>query len=84
MNRTTKITGIGSAFPDHIVTNDMIVAKLAKKGIKTSDQWITERTGMSQRRKSDPENPQEYNSALGTRAAILALEMAKNNPKISI
>ncbi len=77
MSRTTKITGIGSAFPDHIVTNDMIVAKLAERGIETSDQWITERTGMS----SDPDNPQEYNSALGTRAAILALEMAQKSPQ---
>jgi len=81
MRRETKITGIGSAFPEHIVTNDALVLKLAQRGLETSSQWIIERTGMLERRESDPDNPNEYNSALGTRAAILALEMAQKQPK---
>lgn len=38
------ITGWGSAVPDKIVTNDDLSARL-----DTSDQWITERTGIKQR-----------------------------------
>jgi 3-oxoacyl-[acyl-carrier-protein] synthase III len=76
MNFAAKITGTGSAFPRKHVTNDEIVQKLAELGIATSDQWIRERTGISERRISDVDNPAEYNSSLGLSAAQNALDMA--------
>lgn len=39
-----RITGWGSAVPEKIVTNDDLSARL-----DTSDEWITERTGIKQR-----------------------------------
>jgi len=40
-----RITGWGIALPDKIVTNDDMAASL-----DTSDAWITERTGIRERR----------------------------------
>ncbi len=39
-----RITGIGAALPENIVTNDDLAAR-----VDTSDQWIIERTGIKQR-----------------------------------
>ena len=64
---TIKITGTGSALPEKIVTNfDM--AKL----VDTSDEWIRERTGISERRISTKDTV----SSLAARACTRALEMA--------
>jgi len=41
----SAITGWGSALPDQIITNDDFAKRL-----DTSDQWITERTGIRERR----------------------------------
>ena len=43
--RGTRITGWGVALPDRIVTNADFEARM-----DTSDQWITERTGIKERR----------------------------------
>lgn len=76
MELAAKITGIGSAFPEKIVTNNDIVERIAKDGLETSDEWIRERTGMNERRHSDLSNPDEHNSSLGAIASKKALEMA--------
>ncbi|GMT49482.1 MAG: 3-oxoacyl-[acyl-carrier-protein] synthase 3 [bacterium] len=39
-----KITGIGTAIPEHIITNDDL-----SRIIDTNDEWITSRTGIKQR-----------------------------------
>jgi 3-oxoacyl-[acyl-carrier-protein] synthase III len=70
------ISGTGSAFPKRIVTN----AELAQK-IDSSDEWIRERTGISERRVAEPGNPDEFNSSLAYQAALKALEMAKKKPE---
>ena len=44
-----KIIGSGSYLPENCVTNDQLAAKLAEKGIETSDEWIMTRTGIRQR-----------------------------------
>jgi 3-oxoacyl-[acyl-carrier-protein] synthase-3 len=80
MNFAARITGTGSAFPKNRVTNDDIVKKLAELGISTTDQWILERTGISERRISDAGDPAEHNSSLGFSAAQYALEMAVKSP----
>lgn len=38
----SRITGIGSFLPGEPVSND----DLARRGIETSDQWISSRTGI--------------------------------------
>jgi 3-oxoacyl-[acyl-carrier-protein] synthase-3 len=64
---TIKISGTGSALPDKAVTNfDM--AKL----VDTSDEWIRERTGISERRISTGDTV----STLSAKACKAALEMA--------
>ena len=80
MNYAARITGTGSAFPENRMTNDDIASRLAEVGLETSDQWIRERTGIVERRISNVENSAERNSALGKRAAEMALEMAGRKP----
>ena len=69
-----RITGTGSAFPKHSVTNDDLAKKIAKLGVETNDQWIRERTGIGERRMSQVENTAEHNSSLGAIAAQKALD----------
>lgn len=71
-----KITGIGSAFPKRKLTN----ADIAKM-VETNDEWIKERTGISERRIVERGNPDEFSSALGYRASLAALEMAGKTAK---
>ena len=81
MDFAARITGTGSAFPKNRLSNAGIVKRLAKLGVKTSDAWIRERTGIRERRISDVENPAELNSSLGFSAAQKALEMAGKSPE---
>jgi 3-oxoacyl-[acyl-carrier-protein] synthase-3 len=74
------ISGTGSAFPQQRVTNDDIVVRLKALGIETGDQWIQERTGMRERRHSQPGKVEEHNSSLGHQASLAALEMAGKTP----
>ncbi|MCC7440420.1 MAG: ketoacyl-ACP synthase III [Bdellovibrionales bacterium] len=76
MQYASKITGIGSHFPQRVMTNQDLARELAAKGIETNDEWIVERTGIRERRISEPGNPKETNSSLALVAATRALEMA--------
>lgn len=67
------ILGTGAALPEKVVTN----ADLAKL-VDTSDQWITERTGIKERRQAAPD---EKTSTLSIQAARKALEMAEITPR---
>ncbi len=66
------ILGTGHAYPEGILTN----AEL-EKTVETSDEWITTRTGIKQRRKAAPG---EYTSLFAVRAARQAIERAKIDP----
>jgi 3-oxoacyl-[acyl-carrier-protein] synthase-3 len=76
-----RISGTGSAFPRMRMTNDDLADKAAQYGVTTSDAWIRERTGISERRISDTRNPAETNSSLGAEASLKALEMAGHRPE---
>jgi 3-oxoacyl-[acyl-carrier-protein] synthase III len=67
------IRGTGSALPDKIVTN----AELATM-IDTTDEWITQRTGIRQRHISSGFD--ETTSVLATKAARAALDSAGMTP----
>jgi 3-oxoacyl-[acyl-carrier-protein] synthase-3 len=68
-----SITGLGTYTPDRILTNDEL-AKL----VDTSDEWITERTGIKERRIAAPEQAM---TDLALPAARIALERAGVRPE---
>jgi len=68
-----KIIGTGSCLPPKIVTNDDL-----SKMVDTNDEWIRERTGIRERRVSDPATA---TSDLGVVAAERALAAAKVSPE---
>jgi 3-oxoacyl-[acyl-carrier-protein] synthase-3 len=65
-----RIVGSGGFLPPRVVSNDNLAADLATRQIETSDQWITERTGIRQRHLADKGMT---TSALATEAARRAL-----------
>ena len=69
----TRIAGTGSYLPPDRVTNQMLVERLARDGIETSDQWIVERTGIHARHFAAPD---VTCSDLAVEAARRALEAA--------
>lgn len=70
--KEVKIAGIGSYVPQKIMTNDDL-----SKIVDTSDEWISSRTGIKERRISEGENT----SDLATKAALKALEKVKISPE---
>jgi 3-oxoacyl-[acyl-carrier-protein] synthase-3 len=73
LGRTCSITSVGSYVPDHIVTNAAL-----EKLVDTSDEWITTRTGIKERRRA-AEN--EYTSDLATKAALRAMQAGNVKPE---
>lgn len=71
--RTVSIVGTGSYVPDKILTNDDL-----SRIVDTSDEWITTRTGIKERRVAADG---EQTSDMATKAAMKALEQAKISPK---
>jgi len=67
------VLGIGSALPEKVLTNLDL-----EKMVDTSDQWITERTGIKERRQA---GPQETTSSLSVQASRKSLEMAGLSPR---
>ena len=61
----SAITGVGSYLPEQIVSNEEL-----SRTVDTSDAWIVERTGISQRHKARDDEP---TSDLATEAARRAL-----------
>jgi 3-oxoacyl-[acyl-carrier-protein] synthase-3 len=71
--RYTRIAGTGSYLPPERVSNQMLVERLARDGIETSDAWIVERTGIHARHFAAPD---VTCSELAVIAARRALEAA--------
>lgn len=67
-NRTVSIVGTGSYVPERVLTN----AELEKL-VETSDDWITSRTGIKERRIAAPG---EHTSHMAAKAARRAMEQA--------
>ena len=53
--RYSRITGTGSYLPPNRMSNEALVAQLARDGVETSDQWIVERTGIKARHFAAPD-----------------------------
>jgi 3-oxoacyl-[acyl-carrier-protein] synthase-3 len=63
----SRITGTGSFLPPRRVSNHDLVARLAERGLESSDEWIVERTGIRARHFADD----------GVNASDLAVEAAR-------
>ncbi|MGD9368550.1 MAG: beta-ketoacyl-ACP synthase III, partial [Desulfobacteraceae bacterium] len=72
--RNAHIIGTGSAVPQRVLANEDL-----EKIVDTSDEWITRRTGIKERRISN-KNADESTTDLGTCAARKAMEMADVSP----
>jgi 3-oxoacyl-[acyl-carrier-protein] synthase-3 len=70
--RTVSITGVGSYVPARVLTNSEL-----EKMVDTSDEWITTRTGIKERRLAARD---EYTSDLAARAAMKAIQRAGISP----
>jgi 3-oxoacyl-[acyl-carrier-protein] synthase-3 len=68
MGRATLLTGLGSAVPEPVLTNEMLAARM-----DTSDEWIVSRTGIRERRVVAPG---VATSDLAVRAGAHALKSA--------
>ena len=66
--RPCSITGVGSFVPEKILTNADL-----EKMVETSDEWITTRTGIKERRIAAKE---EFTSDMAAKAAQRAMRMA--------
>jgi len=66
------ILGTGHSYPEGVLTNADL-----EKIVETSDEWITTRTGIKQRRKAAPD---EYTSQFAVRASQEAIERAGIDP----
>jgi len=73
----SKIIGTGSYLPERRVTNADLTAQLAAKGIETSDEWISSRSGIAARHYAAVG---QNSSDLAVEAAKRALEMAGKRP----
>jgi 3-oxoacyl-[acyl-carrier-protein] synthase-3 len=71
--RTCSIVGVGSYVPSKILTNHDL-----EKMVETSDEWITTRTGIKERRIAAED---EYTSHMAAEAAKRAMKMADVKPE---
>src|SRR5256712_5736911 len=71
-NVNAGILGTGHSYPEGVLTNADL-----EKIVETSDEWITTRTGIKQRRKAAPN---EYTSQFAVRASREAIERVGIDP----
>jgi 3-oxoacyl-[acyl-carrier-protein] synthase-3 len=71
-NLKAGFLGTGHAYPEGVLTNADL-----EQMVETSDEWITTRTGIKQRRKAAAH---EYTSLFAVRAAREAIERARIDP----
>src|SRR5438309_10123208 len=73
LRRTVSIVGTGSYVPDKRLTNEDL-----SRMVDTSDEWITTRTGIKERRAAAKD---ETTSDMAAKAALKAIEQAKVSPE---
>jgi 3-oxoacyl-[acyl-carrier-protein] synthase-3 len=71
--RTCSIVGVGSYVPAKVLANADL-----EKIVDTSDEWITSRTGIKERRIAADD---EFTSDMATKAALRAMEQAGVTPQ---
>lgn len=73
VNKKTGIIGVGKYLPDYVLTNEAL-----EKMVDTTDEWITTRTGIKERRIA---SDNEATSDMAAKAARMALKNAGLEPK---
>jgi len=68
MNQYVRIIGTGSSAPDRVLTNADL-----EKMVDTSDEWITERSGIKERRIAPPD---KVGSDYACEASLIAMKVA--------
>jgi len=68
----SAVTGVGGYLPETIITNAILA-----ETVDTSDEWIRERTGITERRRLEPER---HTSDMAVEAAKKALAAAGKTP----
>ena len=68
--RHSRISGTGSHLPPQRLTNADLVARLAGRGIETTDAWIVERTGIKARHFAAPDAVCSDMAVLAARQAL--------------
>src|ERR1700720_684896 len=71
-HRTVSIVGTGRYTPEKLLTNDDL-----SRMVDTSDEWITTRTGIKERRVAAKE---EHTSDMAAKAALQAIAQAATSP----
>src|SRR5437588_3801052 len=71
--RTVSIVGTGSYVPENVLTNEDL-----SRMVDTSDEWITTRTGIKERRIAAKD---ENTSDMAAKAALNAIDQAKISPE---
>lgn len=72
LGRTCSITSVGSYVPPRVLTNNELALM-----VNTSDEWITSRTGIKERRIAGKE---EFTSDMAAKAALKAMERGRISP----
>ena len=72
MSLGARITGVGRYVPERVLTNADL-----ERMVDTSDEWITDRTGIRERRIAAAD---ETSSTMGARAGLAAIESAQIDP----
>src|SRR5690242_4921046 len=73
MTYKARIVGTGSYLPEKVLTNRDL-----EQMVDTSDEWITSRTGMKERRLAKAD---EFSSHMGIQASLAALADANVRPE---
>ncbi len=72
--RVAGVLGTGSALPEKVITNADL-----EKLVETSDQWITDRTGIRERRQAAPH---ETTSTLSVKPRATPWKRRESRPRI--
>jgi 3-oxoacyl-[acyl-carrier-protein] synthase-3 len=70
MAKYSKIVGTGSYLPPRRVTNQELAEQIAKKGVKTSDEWIFSRSGIVARHYAEKGVKSSDLAAVASRKAL--------------
>ena len=70
-----QIIGTGRCLPNEPIPNEQLVARMAAKGVETSDEWIRERTGIAQRYWANDDQPVSVLAEFSARNALEAAVM---------
>ncbi len=79
MTYYSKIIGTGSYLPPKRVSNHELAARLAERGIETSDEWIVSRSGISARHFAESDVTASDMGLLASQKALEAAGLQAND-----